>query len=215
VSRWRTEIIGDATLIQGDCREILPTLGKVDIVVTDPPYGVDYAHWDGEIPEWFDAARSISSAMAFTCGMENVRRYPEPDWIVCWAKPGSTRRNRTGGFNHWEPVLFYGERRIWTDFIYLPDCVNHAEKGVDHPCPKPVSLMGQLIEKLDGRSVCDPFMGSGTTGVAAIQLGRAFTGIEIEPAYFEIACRRAEEAWKQPRLFTERTPPPTQGALGL
>ena len=83
---------------------------------------------------------------------------------------------------------------------------------VGHPTPKPLDLMRHLINRVAG-NIADPFMGSGTTGVACMQLGRKFIGIELEPKYFDIACRRIEQAHNQPRLFQEPAPKPTQGVL--
>jgi site-specific DNA-methyltransferase (adenine-specific) len=88
-----------------------------------------------------------------------------------------------------------------------------SEQGISrhHPTQKPVALMRWCLGFVpDARTILDPFMGSGTTGVAALQLGRKFIGIEIDPGYFDIACKRIEEAWRQPRLFEEpkRKPEP-------
>ncbi len=89
---------------------------------------------------------------------------------------------------------------------------NNAERQGEHPTEKPVSLMGELVGLFSnhGQTVLDPFMGSGTTGVASLKLGRKFIGIELNPAYFQIACRRLEQAWKQPRLFDAPDPTPKQ-----
>ncbi len=84
-----------------------------------------------------------------------------------------------------------------------------------HPHQKPVSLIIELLDKLDAETIFDPFMGSGTTGVAAVKLGRRFIGIEIEPKYFDIACRRIEAATKQPDLFIEPAPSPKQEEMTL
>jgi DNA modification methylase len=84
--------------------------------------------------------------------------------------------------------------------------------GKEHPTQKPVEVMLRCIEELPAKTltICDPFMGSGTTGVAAVKLGRKFTGIEIDPGYFDIACRRISEALKQPDLFVEAPAPAHQ-----
>jgi DNA modification methylase len=85
----------------------------------------------------------------------------------------------------------------------------------EHPTQKPLGVMQWCLGFLpDAVTILDPFMGSGTTGVAAIQLGRKFIGIELDPDYFDIACKRIEEAWKQPRLFEEpRQPAPVTASL--
>jgi DNA modification methylase len=194
-------------LLLGDCLELMRDLpdGSVDAVVTDPPYEVGFADWDTFIGGWLEAALMTAPLLAFTPGIANIQKYPQPTWVLCWAKPGSTRRNGTGGFNHWEPVFVYGKRRIWVDYKWLPDCVNHAPPDIGHPCPKPVSLISWLVEILSdvGATILDPFMGSGTTGVACVQTGRNFIGMEIDPTYFAIAERRIREAQMQPRLPME------------
>lgn len=102
-----------------------------------------------------------------------------------------------------------GKRGVYTHLTNQP-----TRHGV-HPTEKPVSLLKELILDFTtfSQTVCDPFMGSGTTGVACVNLGRKFIGIELEPKYFDIACKRIEEAYKQPRLFAEPAQKPVQEAL--
>jgi site-specific DNA-methyltransferase (adenine-specific)/modification methylase len=100
-------------------------------------------------------------------------------------------------------------RRIywrWNGMIRKGDDVR------EHPTQKPIGVMEWCIQHLpaDANTILDPFMGSGTTGVACVNLGRKFTGIELDPQYFDVACRRIEEAYKQPRLFEEPAPKPVQ-----
>ena len=181
------------TIYHGDCREILPTLPKVDLVLTDPPYGVGLAKWDADLVahDWLTDARAKADLVLFTPGIANLHKYPAPDWVLCWFKPGSTRRNGTGGFNHWEPVLQFGKHKWMVDAINLPDCANHAEYAGGHPCPKPLALARWLLSATqESGQVIDPFMGSGTTLVAARNLNRRAIGIEIEERYCEIAARR-------------------------
>jgi DNA modification methylase len=84
----RIEKIGNATLYLGDCREILPTLGKVDAIVTDPPYGVDRAEWDTRpITEWLEAARQLTATIMVTSGVKNMGEWPRADWIGCYTYP--------------------------------------------------------------------------------------------------------------------------------
>lgn len=218
--------IGDATLYLGDCREILPQLGKVDAVVTDPPYGVNFSYLSHDdspetyadliAPVWDWAlvnARVVVSAVS----IKNISVFPPPKWMLAWNKPGSTRRNALGGFNIWEPILVWGKARFVDDAIVLPDCANHSSDTGNHPCPKPLRLYEWLIGRATkpDETVLDPFMGSGTTGVACAKLGRRFIGIEIEPRYFDIACRRIEAAYAQPRLFEEPRPRVQQEAMPL
>ncbi len=209
----RQEIIGDCRLILGDCRDILPTLGPVDAVVTDPPYGIASTwkggfsgkhgwgkakgeadlrnEWDDEAPSaaLFDLLRSMSHEQIIWGG----NYFPLPPsrcWLV-WNKP---ERN----FSLAEAELAWTNRDNVVRVIDSP----RSEPGRLHPTQKPVPVMMWSVEKTTG-TVLDPFMGSGTTGVACVNLGRAFIGIEREPSYFDIACRRIEEAYKQPRLFAE------------
>jgi site-specific DNA-methyltransferase (adenine-specific) len=188
--------IGPHRLACGDCLEILPTLSGVDAVVTDPPYGIGKDDWDNEIPNWLPLVEGIPTA-AF-CGVVGMRDYPTPDWCGAWVRAGSVQRNgRFGGFNNWEPSLFFNIKRLANDTISEPNY--HDKTG--HPTTKPTRLMVRLVERMPGETICDPFMGSGTTGVACQRLGRKFIGIEREPKYFDIACRRIEEAMKAEPLL--------------
>lgn len=192
------------TIYHGDCREVLPSY-RADVILTDPPYGVNfeygvayedkpegYASW---IIECFNLMRLVSPIVLITTGMKNLWLYPSADWVLCWAKPGSTRRSALGGFNEWEPVLVYGKPRIYNDFKYLPDCNNHSDQSGEHPCPKPLELYKWLIMQSaeEGKLILDPFMGSGTTLRAAKDLGRRAIGIEIEEKYCEIAAKRLSQ----------------------
>ncbi len=91
-----------------------------------------------------------------------------------------------------------------------------AYRDKEHPTQKPVEVMKWCLGFVaDAKTILDPFMGSGTTGVAAVKLGRKFIGIEIEPKYFDIACRRISEALKQPDMFIERPAPAKQEAFNV
>lgn len=199
------------SVIQGDCLELMKVLpdGCVDAVITDPPYGVGFSYdsHDDSSPSYLDwvlscfsETRRISTVVMLTTGMRNLWHYPKPNWVLCWAKPGSTRRSDLGGFNEWEPVLVYGKPRIYNDFKYLPDCVNHSEESGSHPCPKPLRLLEWLIEQTEG-VILDPFLGSGTTAVAAKKLGRHFLGFEISEEYCRIARDRIALVENQGNLF--------------
>jgi len=131
------------TIYHGDCRYILPqlryNLPQIDLVLTDPPYGVGVDEND----VWFNWLGLVAGIpiKLFTCGIANLWKYPPANWVLCWVKQGSTRRNLTGGFNHWEPILLYGDVKFMVDTLYLPDCVNHADSTCGkHPNPKPVAL---------------------------------------------------------------------------
>ncbi len=217
----RIETIGDATLYLGDCREILPTLGKVDAVVTDPPYGInfEYASHDDAPEKWFELIDQIMPVVKKLakfiimpiCSIDRMGwwyTYHDPEWIVAWHKGSPGQRSRVG-FSDWEPHLTWGfPHKPMHDHFSTP-C------GFDpngHPCPKPIQYGQWLVSRAaDIRgTILDPFMGSGTTGVACANLGRKFIGIEIEPKYFDIACRRIEQAYKQPRLFKDEAAKPVQ-----
>ena len=191
--------IGECRLILGDCREVLPLLPPVDLVfVTDPPYGMKKGAWDSEVPDWLPLVGS--APVASFCGVVGMRDYPTADWVGAWVRLGSTQRNGAmQGFNNWEPILFYRVRKLDNDVISCPNY--HEDTG--HPTTKPTDLMVRLVSKMPAGTVCDPFMGSGTTGVACVRLGKLFVGIERERKYFDIACRRIEQAYAQPRLFED------------
>jgi DNA modification methylase len=211
----RKEVIGECELYLGDCREILPLLPKVDAVVTDPPYGVDFSYEsycdkpqdhqafvDQFLPLLMKAARG---PVCIFPGVRGVWFYPKAHWMLSWRKTFSVSRSPFGS-NNWEPVLVYnkgkkGER--CSDSFEATFMNDRLAAG--HPCPKPVKAKEEvlLLASLTGESILDPFMGSGTTGVACVKLGRKFIGIEIEPRYFEIAVKRIRNAYSQPDMLVE------------
>lgn len=214
----RVEIIGDCTLYLGDCRDILPTLGTVDAVVTDPPYGIGFAgqptKWQrraGQAPEAWDN-QTVDLAPAIAPGRIQVvwggNYYPLPvsrGWLS-WFKPDA-------------PPSMANIELAWTNQdrnarqVTQTIGATNAER-VGHPTQKPLAVMLWCLGLYpDALTILDPFMGSGTTGVACVNLGRSFIGIEREPSYFDIACRRIEDAYKQPRLFAEPVAKPVQQAL--
>ena len=206
------EQIGDCVLYCGDCRDVLPTLGPVDAVVTDPPYGVGLAYetyddareaYCRSVPVWCAMIQAATQGpIALSCGVANIHLWPPPAWVLAWHKPNSMRRVMTG-WNTWEPVLLYGKPRgKKTSDCFTVSIVPHLDTG-GHPCPKPLGWATELLDRLTQpyEVVLDPFAGSFTTGVACVQLGRRFLGIEIEPRYFDIGCRRIEEACRQLTLF--------------
>lgn len=222
--------IGDATLYLGDCLEILPTLGKVDAVVTDPPYGINFNHSGvhrfasvgvtkaarqrgnpkikgDDAP--FDPGPWLKFPEVLLWGADHF--YPRlPDsgrWLV-WDK--------LAGMEPWDSfsdVEFAwhsseGAARIFSMKWKGIACDKRGENNGlrEHTTQKPIRLMKWCIEQSQttaGATVLDPFMGSGTTGVACAKLGRKFIGIEIEPKYFDIACKRIEDAYRQPDMFIE------------
>lgn len=211
------------TLYCGDCREILPTLGKIDAVVTDPPYGIAHL-WKGGFSdkhgwgkakdesitrnEWDEKPLSGEMLdMILAAGREHIiwgGNYfdlpPSRCWLI-WNKPER-------GFTLAEAEMAWTNRDSVVRVFDAP----RSEPSRVHPTQKPVDLMKWCVLKTKG-TILDPFMGSGTTGVAAVNLGRKFIGIEIEPKYFEIACRRITEATKQIDLFIEKPKPAKQEAM--
>ena len=181
------------TIYHGDCRDILPQFPdkSFDLVLTDPPYGVGFREneWDKEIPRWLEEAKRVSDVTIFTTAPVTLWDYPRPDWVGCYYREAANSRSLFGGFNHWTPLVFYGKpKRLRVDSKKLHALAINEENG--HPTPKPVELMSWLIDEVMANSILDPFMGSGTTLVAAKQLGRKAVGIEIEERYCEIAVKR-------------------------
>lgn len=240
--------IGDATLYEGDCREILPTLVQKGHIVTDPPYEDELHEAIGRIRRsdgigmikslGFDGINAVRSDMArimvsgcngwlllFSLA-EGVRAWRDDlqtvgakwDTTLAWVKPDSSPRfNGQGaargfecivtawcgnGYRHWNGG---GRRGV------LTHCVNNKAR-YGHPTEKPLSLMCELIELYTDYDnlIVDPFMGSGTTGVAGTRLGRRFVGIEAQPHWFDLACRRIEEAQRQGSLFEPPRAKPVQ-----
>jgi site-specific DNA-methyltransferase (adenine-specific) len=202
----RVETIGDATLYLGDCRDILPTL-KADVVITDPPYGVEFRgeNWDKEVPQIAVELPAMFDRVVIIMGTTAIWQFPEPKWIACWARPASSSRSKVGGFSHWSPILLYGDVKMAVDFRSWHAIANAYPPGFGHPSPKPECVMAWLASECAdaGETILDPFMGSGTTGVAALSLGRKFVGVELNPAYFDLACRRIEDMAKRPDMFVE------------
>lgn len=201
----RIEHIGRATLYLGDSREILPTLPKVDAVVTDPPYGIGFAaqptKWQrrsGKTPEaWDNATSEIVTHLpdigpSIIWGGNYYGLPPTRGWLS-WFKPDA-------------PPSMANFELAWTSFDrnarQLSVSIGETNpERVGHPTQKPLRLMEWCLSFVpDAKTVLDPFMGSGTTGVACMNQGRHFIGIEREPKYFDIACRRVEDAQRQGRL---------------
>jgi DNA modification methylase len=238
--------IGTCRLILGDALEVLPTLGPVNAVVTDPPYGIDfhyashddtsigYGPWLWSILEYAERLCTPGAPIFVFQAMPNVRHFAtwfprdfrlyaaaknfvqmRPlvamqyayDPIVCWWTPGDIWYNGKEGLPYVNRDFFVANTAIQ---ISQP---HNLER--QHPCPRPLDQMHRLIEAWvrPGTIALDPFMGSGTTGVACVQLGRSFVGVEIDEHYWQIACRRIEAAYAQPDLFAPPLIPPTQEVL--
>lgn len=220
----RVETIGDATLLLGDCRSILPTIGAVDACITDPPYGIGlkYAGYDDTRDNLSALIRDVirpaiagAKRTIITPGQTQVWLYPEAKWIsaITWDTTGTFG---ACGFSQWMPLLFYGDDVpgfARTNSGVLKSDLSRFTGGAgvgfnrtgrnEHPCPKPENVMQTIVARYTDRdeTTLDLFMGSGTTGVACARLGRRFIGVEISERYFTIACRRIEEAYRQRDLF--------------
>jgi DNA modification methylase len=204
-------------LYQGDCIEYMRTLadGAVDCVITDPPYGVGKAAWDDEFPtDWIPDAWRIAPRMLVMPGNTALIRAATAigqyrDCIVLHNRNGMTLS--AIAFGSYIPVLACGDWKWRAQPNLLPFNVTITEK-INHPSPKPVAAMRQLIARFTepGATVFDPFMGSGTTGVACVQTGRHFIGCEIDAGYFAIAKKRIDQAAMQPQLFAHAAPAAVQ-----
>ena len=234
----RKEQLSDSiTLYQGDCRDILPTLGKVDAVVTDPPYGIGV-----DAAAASAAKRRIAAAGRSKAG-RGWKYYGETNWDA--GRPDKDAFDAVlacgkehiiwGGnyFTDWLPptmrwlIWDKGQRDFSLADVEMAWCSHWKaaraftysrgaalQDGKEHPTQKPIAVMRWCLGLLDTTGpVLDPFMGSGTTGVAAVQMGRDFIGIEREPKYFDIACRRIQAALDAPDMFVEAPKPAKQEAF--
>lgn len=238
----RVEHLSDSmTLYLGDCREILPTLGKVDAVVTDPPYGI------GE-----SAGKAATRTSGLTSKVRNAqvyrKDYGDDDWDdkpiddeLMDAVRAAGKWNIIFGGNYyclpatscwlvWDKLNgdtdFADCELAWTNMPKAVRRIKYLWKGCmranretrgDHPTQKPVGVMSWALQQLppSARTIIDPFMGSGTTGVACALAGLGFSGIEREPKYFDAACRRIADELKRPRLDLTPAPKSVQEAMQL
>ena len=210
----------------GDCLEILPTLaaGSVDAVVTDPPYGIDFDYGDkyqdkselySEMMHQFitEANRLVSDGPVFVWqAMLNCDKWHEwfaPGYRIFAACKGFVQYRPTPIQFSWDPVIFWGKGRN-DPSVYSKDYHEQRKapfgknrERIEHPCPRPYEQVEYVIRLATrpGDTILDPFMGSGTTGVACVQTGRNFIGIEIDPGYFEIAKKRIEQERLQSRII--------------
>lgn len=220
----RPVIIGDCTLYNADCLEVIPTLRNIGAVCTDPPYGIeDMVGGYGRSGETIANDRTLEVCMAALGSACRVA--PAAVWAVfysprvrreffsslppelhdlgeiIWDKkaPGMGRGIR---YQHENVAMFYtgDQKSVTRDTFSIIKAYRSAET---HPHQKPTQLIESLVELVGGGVVLDPFMGSGTTGVACANLGRKFVGIELDAKHFATCCRRIEEAYSTPRLFME------------
>jgi hypothetical protein len=207
-------IVGNATLFRADCMDVLPTLGKIDAVITDPLYGIGASAgtgkygrlkiesssdlgWDGAPPDLallMMVVRAGERAILF--GGNYFGLPPSRNFLV-WDK-GAGFKGRYFAECEMAWCSWDGNARALThDPLARGDY-----RSKEHPTQKPVAMMTWAINHAGAaEAILDPFMGSGTTGVAAVQMGRQFIGIEREPKYFDIACKRIEDAQRMGDMF--------------
>lgn len=221
-------VIGDCRLLLGDMRDILPLLGKVDAVVTDPPYGIDYGkaggfnathgwgpwrenvEWDQERPPQiaFDLMLEKSKHQIIWGGNYFTDMLPPTMHWLLWDK--GQRDFSLADFE-----IAWGSQKRAARVIECPRG-RAVKDGKEHPTQKPIEVMVRCLQELPKgtRSILDPYMGSGTTGVACVKQGLSFVGVEKEPKYFDIACERIRKAYAQPDMFVaQREPEPVQQPL--
>jgi site-specific DNA-methyltransferase (adenine-specific) len=234
-------VIGNATLYLGDCLEILPTLPKVDAVITDPPYGINtksdgsgklspwgdlcnsaywYAAWIGEARKRLQSNGSLWTCLNWRSLVTFQKAACDLSWpiesLLVWDKqwigPGGNRGLRPS----YELVALFPGPDFAVKDRGLADVQQFpvgSYKANGHPAEKPIALMDFLVKHAGGPVVADLFMGSGTTGVAAARAGRVFVGIEQDAKWFDIACRRIEEAQKQVQMFPPEPVKAEQAAM--
>ena len=206
-----------AEIYCADCRDILPMLEPVDLVLTDPPYGIDgssgtinmargkgnYSLRFTDNQEYIETVVvpiivcliKIVIAVVVTPGNKNLSKYPQPDSFGTFYQPASVGLQSFGNADS-QPIFYYGKNPIGRNMgIPCSYILTEQPENNGHPCPKPIKAWQRLLSNisLSGQSILDPFMGSGTTLVAAKNLNRKSIGIEIEPKYCEIAVKRLRQ----------------------
>lgn len=229
-------IIGNATMYFGDCMDVLPTLGKVDAVITDPPYSekthanaksnrgkghgtrqINFASMTADQLDTViqECGKLCSRWLVSTMEWRHIARFdqqPPKGWELVrfgvWVKTNpmpqiSADRPAPG----WEGIAYMhatsDEKKRWNGGGSHGNYIGSIVTDGIHPTGKPLALFSQFVERFTdrGQLVLDPFTGSGTTGVASVQMGRKFIGIERDERYFEIACKRIEQAQRQSDMF--------------
>lgn len=201
------------TIYHGDYREILTQLNKVDLLLTDPPYGVQKqertyqkksgvaAEWDTEFDlDWATQASHLAPCLAVMPGVANLPRLPITiggltyKWTLAAHVANGMTRGALG-YGNWIPCAVYLADGA-SAYQQQSDIKRVAVSGKkpDHPSPKPYAAMEWFVSRLPGDTILDPFMGSGTTLLAAKNLGREAIGIEIDEKYCEVAAERLDQA---------------------
>ncbi len=249
----RKEVLAEGIeLYLGDCREILPTLGKVDTILSDPPYEAVMQNKWGVLSRnspsshvqheslGFDAIDHMRDEVAkasieacrgwavFFCMAEGVRAWRDSIELagarykraMVWIKPDAMPQFNGQGPSTGHEMLvsaWCGDGHSKWNGGGRPGVFTFTKntQGAEHPTQKPLPLMAELVRlfSFSGEIVCDPFCGSGTTGIASVKFGRNFIGIEQDPKWFDLSCRRIGAALKQPDFFIERTKPAKQEAM--
>lgn len=212
----------DALLVNANSATVLSELPTNAVLITDPPYGIGhpYASYSDTqdnlqhlIQNVITPAVTHFRKSVITPGISNLQRYPTADWIAAWTW-NTTATWGHYGYNQWQPILLYGEDTkgvgsvngvLKSDKIAFNGGtakIDHKQ-GEGHSCPKPLAFMEYLIHRFTQPDdvIVDVFMGSGTTGVAALRTGRRFIGVELDDTYFQTAVKRVGTAREQPFLF--------------
>lgn len=222
----RKVTIGDCTLYEGDCALVLPSVAQFDgVIISDPPYGIDFQYGEYKDNGGHEYINTLSPLTPYP---RILLQYPEemmeymvamwgrPDDVYTWCYNSNlNRQTRLWGFwgvkprwvNVKQPPKNPTDNRVADSVASYDWCSdiqqvkNVSQEKTKHPCQVPVKLMRRIVKLSDKNKIIDPFMGSGTTGVACVKDGRKFIGIELDPNYFDIACKRIEEAYRQPDMF--------------
>jgi len=232
-------IIGDCRLLLGDCLEIMPLLGKVDAVVTDPPYNISELGGGGfgkramysgnKIDKWcdFDVSATLpiilntqlSKNGFYFCSRLGIQKYLiiaaelELNYdVLCWYKPNAipfTNGTMKQDLEYIIRLYDVGARIVkgnkQHEYSKMFNFPIDSDPDKEHPTKKPLPIIERLCRLISeaGQTILDPFMGSGTTGVACAKMGRKFVGIELDEGYFDVACKRVQAVYDSPDLFVE------------
>jgi len=203
------------TIYHGDCREILPSIGQVDLVLTDPPYGTEggkgrnkvrgKGNYSGAFKDTeqyvenicvpiFKQSLSLAKRAVITPGNKNIHFYPHPNDIGAFIIPAAIGLSQWG-VQSLQLILYYGKDPYPQKMKSSSLMTSEHPPKFDHPCPKPVNAWSWLLDRssLENDLILDPFLGSGTTAYCAKKLGRKCIGIEIEERYCEIAANRCRQ----------------------
>jgi site-specific DNA-methyltransferase (adenine-specific)/modification methylase len=222
MTKFRKVEIGPATLYHANCLDVLPTLHGIDAVVTDPPYGIGYAysHYD-DSPDEYDAlmGRLVPQCVRITgdgpCFVWQSllkadrwhRYFPAGFRIIAGCKIYRPKPGKHCCYS-WDPIIFWSSTsKLHEELPYdwhVADLTepNAYPAGSPVACPRPLEQVRYIVESIRGRSILDPFLGSGTTGVAAVLENKRFVGIEQDAEAFEFACRRIANAWTRSQRGT-------------